>query len=191
MLALLGEAEAHGAALALKSPLRARRGARRRLPARGGRRGADAPGDWDSSSIRPGCTPRRSPRRSPASSPATCRPCAMAKGNYFTLAGRAPFSRLVYPLPEPGGLGVHLTLDLGGQARFGPDVEWVERHRLRRRPAPRRRASTPKSASTGRGCPTAPCSRPMPASGPSSAGPASRRPISWCSRPARTACRGW
>ena len=48
-----------------------------------------------------------------------------AKGSYFTLAGRAPFARLVYPVPEPGGLGVHLTLDLGGQAKFGPDVEWV------------------------------------------------------------------
>ncbi len=49
-----------------------------------------------------------------------------AKGSYFTLPGRAPFSRLIYPVPVPGGLGVHLTLDLGGQARFGPDVEWVE-----------------------------------------------------------------
>lgn len=49
-----------------------------------------------------------------------------AKGNYYALAGRAPFSRLIYPLPEPGGLGVHLTLDLGGQARFGPDVEWLK-----------------------------------------------------------------
>ena len=48
-----------------------------------------------------------------------------AKGNYFALARRAPFSRLVYPLPEAAGLGVHLTLDLGGQARFGPDVEWL------------------------------------------------------------------
>ncbi len=48
-----------------------------------------------------------------------------AKGSYFTLAGRAPFTRLVYPVPEPAGLGVHLTLDLGGQAKFGPDVEWV------------------------------------------------------------------
>ena len=48
-----------------------------------------------------------------------------AKGNYFALTGRSPFSRLVYPLPEPGGLGVHLTLDLAGQARFGPDVEWL------------------------------------------------------------------
>ena len=50
-----------------------------------------------------------------------------AKGNYYTLAGRSPFSRLVYPVPEPGGLGVHVTLDLGGRARFGPDVEWVDR----------------------------------------------------------------
>ena len=49
-----------------------------------------------------------------------------AKGNYFTLAGRAPFSRLIYPAPVPGGLGVHLTLDLGMQARFGPDVEWID-----------------------------------------------------------------
>ena len=49
-----------------------------------------------------------------------------AKGNYFTLAGRSPFSRLIYPVPEAAGLGVHLTLDLGGQARFGPDVQWVD-----------------------------------------------------------------
>ncbi|SFP27389.1 NAD(P)/FAD-dependent oxidoreductase [Variovorax sp. 770b2] len=49
-----------------------------------------------------------------------------AKGNYFTLSGRAPFSRLIYPVPEPGGLGVHLTIDLGGQAKFGPDVQWVD-----------------------------------------------------------------
>jgi L-2-hydroxyglutarate oxidase LhgO len=48
-----------------------------------------------------------------------------AKGNYYSLARRSPFSRLVYPIPEPGGLGVHVTLDLAGQARFGPDVEWV------------------------------------------------------------------
>ena len=48
-----------------------------------------------------------------------------AKGNYFSLAGPAPFSHLIYPLPEQAGLGVHLTLDLAGQARFGPDVQWV------------------------------------------------------------------
>jgi L-2-hydroxyglutarate oxidase LhgO len=50
----------------------------------------------------------------------------LAKGNYFSCSARAPFSRLIYPVPEPGGLGVHLTLDMAGQARFGPDVEWVE-----------------------------------------------------------------
>jgi L-2-hydroxyglutarate oxidase LhgO len=52
-------------------------------------------------------------------------PSYFAKGNYFSLAGRAPFSRLIYPVPEAAGLGVHLTLDLGMQARFGPDVQWV------------------------------------------------------------------
>jgi L-2-hydroxyglutarate oxidase LhgO len=59
----------------------------------------------------------------------------LAKGNYYGLAGRAPFSHLIYPVPEPGGLGVHLTLDLGGQARFGPDVEWVDRVDYRVDPA--------------------------------------------------------
>jgi len=51
----------------------------------------------------------------------------LAKGNYFSCSKKAPFSRLIYPVPEPGGLGVHLTLDMAGQARFGPDVEWVDR----------------------------------------------------------------
>ena len=49
-----------------------------------------------------------------------------AKGNYFTLSGRSPFQRLIYPVPEAAGLGVHLTIDLGGQAKFGPDVQWVD-----------------------------------------------------------------
>ncbi len=49
-----------------------------------------------------------------------------AKGNYFTLSGKSPFSHLIYPVPEAAGLGVHLTLDLGGQAKFGPDVQWVD-----------------------------------------------------------------
>jgi len=48
------------------------------------------------------------------------------KGNYFSLGAKAPFSHLIYPVPEKAGLGVHLTLDMGGQARFGPDVEWLE-----------------------------------------------------------------
>jgi L-2-hydroxyglutarate oxidase LhgO len=50
----------------------------------------------------------------------------LAKGSYFSCSAKAPFSHLIYPVPEPGGLGVHLTLDMAGQARFGPDVEWVE-----------------------------------------------------------------
>lgn len=58
--------------------------------------------------------------------PALVPPSHYAKGNYFTLSQRAPFSRLIYPVPEAAGLGIHLTLDLGGQARFGPDVEWVD-----------------------------------------------------------------
>lgn len=53
-------------------------------------------------------------------------PAFYAKGNYFTLAMKSPFSRLIYPVPVPGGLGTHLTIDLGGQARFGPDVEWID-----------------------------------------------------------------
>ena len=53
-------------------------------------------------------------------------PAFLAKGSYYSLQGRAPFQRLVYPVPEPGGLGVHLTLDLAMQARFGPDVQWVD-----------------------------------------------------------------
>ncbi len=48
------------------------------------------------------------------------------KGTYFTLSGRSPFSRLIYPMPNNASLGVHLTLDMGGQAKFGPDAEWVD-----------------------------------------------------------------
>jgi L-2-hydroxyglutarate oxidase LhgO len=53
-------------------------------------------------------------------------PAYFCRGVYFTLSGRTPFRRLIYPVPVPGGLGVHITLDLAGQARFGPDVEWIE-----------------------------------------------------------------
>lgn len=50
----------------------------------------------------------------------------LAKGNYFSLSGRSPTRRLIYPLPEADGLGIHLTVDMAGNARFGPDVEWIE-----------------------------------------------------------------
>ena len=65
-------------------------------------------------------------RRLEGLAPATIPPQLFAKAHYFTLAGRSPFRRLVYPLPVPGGLGIHVTLDMAGQARFGPDVEWVD-----------------------------------------------------------------
>ena len=57
--------------------------------------------------------------------PASIPSCHYAKGHYFTLAGAAPFLRLVYPLATSAGLGVHVTLDMSGAARFGPDVEWI------------------------------------------------------------------
>ena len=125
MLALLGEAEAHGAALALRSPV-----------LRG-----EACGDGIALEIG-GEEPMRliagivvnsaglhAPRVAASIAGLDARHVPrsyFAKGSYFALGGRAPFSRLIYPLPEPGGLGVHLTLDLGGQARFGPDVEWID-----------------------------------------------------------------
>jgi L-2-hydroxyglutarate oxidase LhgO len=125
MLALLGEAEAHGAALALKSPLlRAEAHGSGFLLEVGGEEPMRLETDIliNSAGLHATKVAARidglDPRHVPALHP--------AKGNYYALAGRAPFSRLVYPLPEPGGLGVHLTLDLGGQARFGPDVEWVD-----------------------------------------------------------------
>ncbi len=57
--------------------------------------------------------------------PETIPPAYFCRGVYFTLLGKTPFRRLIYPVPVPGGLGVHITLDLAGQARFGPDVEWI------------------------------------------------------------------
>ena len=114
-----------------------------------------------------------------------------AKGNYFTLAGRAPFGRLIYPVPEPGGLGVHLTLDLGGQAKFGPDVQWVESADDYVVDAARATPSMPRCANTGPRCPTVRCRRAMRASAPRPAAPASQRRISPSRARAITACRVW
>ena len=72
--------------------------------------------------------------------PQECLPLASyAKGSYFSYSARVPFSHLVYPLPEPGGLGIHLTLDMAGAARFGPDVEWLKGRELDERAPPNER----------------------------------------------------
>jgi L-2-hydroxyglutarate oxidase LhgO len=124
MLAYLGDAEAHGAMLALKSPLE-------RVEARADGFVLHVEGsDPIRSSLLVNSAGLKAPtvaRRMEGYRAELAPRELYAKGNYYSLARRAPFSRLVYPVPEPGGLGVHVTLDLAGQARFGPDVEWVER----------------------------------------------------------------
>ncbi len=126
MLAYLGDAEAHGAMLALKSPLEQ---AQLRGDGIALRVGGSEPMQLLARCV-VNCAGLHAPsvaRRIEGYPPAQAPGEYYAKGNYYALTGRAPFSRLIYPVPEPGGLGVHITLDLAGQARFGPDVEWVER----------------------------------------------------------------
>ncbi|MGH8689880.1 MAG: NAD(P)/FAD-dependent oxidoreductase [Burkholderiales bacterium] len=124
MLAYLGDAEDHGAMLALRSPLE--------------KAALDSGGFIlhvkEAEPIKTRMLVNSAGLRAPTVArsvdgyPRDLTPRELyAKGNYYTLTRRSPFSRLVYPVPEPGGLGVHVTLDLAGQARFGPDVEWVER----------------------------------------------------------------
>jgi L-2-hydroxyglutarate oxidase LhgO len=124
MLSLLGDAEHHGANLALRSPVLSARITDDRIVLRvGGDSPMELLTDVVVNAAGLGAT---AVAASIAGLPAGFVPPAyLAKGNYFSLAGRAPFSRLIYPVPEAGGLGVHLTLDLAGQARFGPDVEWI------------------------------------------------------------------
>jgi len=123
MLAYLGDAESAGAMLALKSPLE--KGIVRPEGIELQVAGAEpllARAVVNSAGLRAPSLARRI-----EGFPAALAPRELyAKGNYYALARRAPFSRLVYPVPEPGGLGVHVTLDLGGRARFGPDVEWID-----------------------------------------------------------------
>jgi L-2-hydroxyglutarate oxidase LhgO len=126
MTALLGRAESHGAALALGT----RFGGARRFADGWAVQFQDAGGAIDLHAkrlvIATGLTAPSDAARIDGFPPARVPPQRYAKGSYFALTGRAPFSRLVYPVPEADGLGVHLTLDLAGQARFGPDVEWVD-----------------------------------------------------------------
>jgi L-2-hydroxyglutarate oxidase LhgO len=123
MLAYLGDAEAAGAMLALKSSLNAVRMANPGFELQVENTKIRTRFLVNSAGLRAPSVARRIDGFPAGKIP----PERYAKGNYYSLAGRPPFSRLVYPVPEPGGLGVHVTLDLAGQARFGPDVEWVER----------------------------------------------------------------
>jgi L-2-hydroxyglutarate oxidase LhgO len=124
MLALRGDAEAHGAMIALKTPVVAGRAAERGLIIETA--GSAPLRVFASHVVNAAGLGAQALARSIAGMPADKIPqLHLAKGNYFVLSGRSPFSRLIYPMPTPGGLGVHLTLDLAGEARFGPDVEWV------------------------------------------------------------------
>ncbi len=124
MLAYQGEAEAAGATIVLRTPI---------LSGIAGADGFDlSVGGAEPGTIRCRFLVNAAGLHAPALAaaiagvPAESIPTAyFCRGVYFTLSGRSPFRRLVYPVPPAGGLGVHITLDLAGQARFGPDVEWI------------------------------------------------------------------
>lgn len=125
MQALLADAEAHGAVLVGASEVLAATPQAGGFALRVATAGADFPLQARELVNAAGLGAQRLAARIEGLPPGAVPALHLAKGNYFALAGRAPFSRLVYPLPDEAGLGVHLTLDLAGQARFGPDVEWV------------------------------------------------------------------
>ncbi len=122
MLSLLGEAEDHGAMLARNAPVTgiARQGDMWRVACGGTAIGCSLLVNAA------GLGAQNVAGMIEMLDPALIPPLHLAKGSYFACSGRVPFVRLIYPLPLIGGLGVHLTLDMAGQARFGPDVEWVE-----------------------------------------------------------------
>jgi L-2-hydroxyglutarate oxidase LhgO len=124
MLAFEADAEAVGAAIVLRAPVLAARAGRRGFTLEvGGAEPMTLACDILVNSA--GLEAPALARRIEGLAPGTVPPDYYCRGVYFTLSGRAPFRRLVYPVPEAAGLGVHLTLDLGGQARFGPDTEWI------------------------------------------------------------------
>jgi L-2-hydroxyglutarate oxidase LhgO len=124
MLSLQGEAEARGAMLALKSPLQ---GLRCVVDGFELDVGGDTPMQLHARGVVNSAGLQAVPLASRFEGlPATALPQAYrARGHYFACPGRPAFSRLIYPMPDEAGLGVHVTLDLGGQMRFGPDVEWI------------------------------------------------------------------
>ena len=126
MLALLGELEFHGGSLALNAPV-----LRGETLAGGGfivEIGGEAPARMRCTTlINSAGLNAQAIAQSIAGIPeSTIPPLVLAKGSYFGCSARAPFAHLIYPAPVDGGLGVHLTLDLGGRAKFGPDVEWLD-----------------------------------------------------------------
>jgi L-2-hydroxyglutarate oxidase LhgO len=125
MVALRGDAEAHGAMIAFETPVLAGQAGEQGLVIEtGGPAPMRIAADMVVNAAGLGA---QALARSITGVPAeTIPPLHLAKGNYFSLSGRSPFARLIYPMPTPGGLGVHLTLDLAGQAKFGPDVEWID-----------------------------------------------------------------
>jgi len=126
MLALLGDAEDRGAAIAFRSPLEGGRIRGNAIELDVG--GAEPMRLVARTVVNSAGLYAQDVARSLEGFPADrIPPTYYCKGNYFSLSGRSPFARLDYPAPESAGLGVHLTLDMAGQARFGPDVEWIER----------------------------------------------------------------
>jgi L-2-hydroxyglutarate oxidase LhgO len=126
MLAYQGEAEDHGAMLALSSPVVRGKAANDGIVIETG--GAD-PMTLKARIVvnAAGFAAQGIAAKIEGVRPESIPGCYYAKGNYFVLSGvKVPFSRLIYPIPTPGGLGTHVTIDMGGQMRFGPDVEWIE-----------------------------------------------------------------
>lgn len=123
MLAYLGDAEAGGAMLALKSPFVGAEAVANGFVLHVGDETVQAKTLVNSAGLRAPSVAKLIEGYPVDKAPGEF----YAKGNYYSLNRKNPFSRLVYPVPEPGGLGVHVTLDLAGQARFGPDVEWVDK----------------------------------------------------------------
>ena len=124
MLSLQGEAEDHGAVFALRSPVVSGTRADGEVVLE---IGGDEPSRLSAKCVVNAAGLGAAALAARIDGLATPPPAmAFAKGNYFSLSGKVPFSRLIYPLPEPGGLGIHLTLDMGGRGRFGPDVEWID-----------------------------------------------------------------
>lgn len=134
MLALQGDLADRGGALALRTPVeRLSRADGRWLAAFGG----EAPGDYPCDAVVNAASfgAQALAARTEGYPAARVPPLVLARGNYFGCTGRAAFTRLIYPAPVEGGLGTHLTLDLAGRMRFGPDVEWVDSLDYRVNPA--------------------------------------------------------